>query len=200
MNTTLNEDGQHRLAEARQSYSGSRLTDTQFDEAWNIAGIINREIHRSGSFIKKLSNYAEVFADDRKFDVTRAENILRDIFRSRYGESMNQLREELMAAEENLRSLPLEHALPHARTAVQLIQESPTMPAYQAIDRASVGMARQNGVTEYAAQKMMSEAYKAAEGRSLREACKELRQPDRQAARAERKAERVQIQRSGPSR
>ena len=200
MNTTLNEDGQHRLAEARQSYSGSRLTDSQFDEAWNIAGIINREIHRSGSFIKKLSNYAETFADDRKFDVTRAENILRDIFKSRYGESMNQMREELMATEENLRSLPLEHALPHARTAVQLIRESSAMPAYQAIDRVSVGMARQNGITEYAAQKMMSEAYEAAEGRSLREACKELHQPDRQAAWAERKAERVQIQRSGPSR
>ena len=44
--------------EARQSYTGSRLTDSQFDEAWNISGIINREIHRSGSFREKLRRHA----------------------------------------------------------------------------------------------------------------------------------------------
>jgi hypothetical protein len=77
------------------------------------------------------------------------------------------------------------------------------MPAYQAIDQASVAMARQNGITDYGARKMMDEAYQAAENRTLREACNDLEdrfhKPVREAERATRQATRSQMQRSGPS-
>jgi len=60
--------------ESRQRYTGSRLTDSQFDAAWNITSIINREIHRTGSFREKLTDFAHVFARNEKFDAMRGVN------------------------------------------------------------------------------------------------------------------------------
>lgn len=192
-----------KRAQARQSFTGKRMTESQFDEAWNITGIINREIHKSGSFIEKLTDYAHAYARNQKFDGARGEVILRDLYAARYGESMNQTRKGLMEREAMIRESAQEQALHHARSIGKMIQDGPTMPFYQAADTAGVAMARQHGITESGAKKLMADAFETAEGRSLRDHGKELETmhhiPVRDAERAARQATRNQMQRSGPS-
>ena len=189
--------------DARQSFTGKRMTESQFDEAWNITGIINREIHKSGSFIDKLTDYAHAYSRNQKFDGARGEVILRDLYSARYGESMNQTRTALMEREDMIRETAQDQALHHARSIGKIIQNGPTMPFYQAADNAGVAMAHQHGITETGAKKLMAEAFEAAEGRSLRDHGKELEStyhiPVRDAERAARQATRSQMQRSGPS-
>jgi hypothetical protein len=91
-----------RRISARESFSGRLLTEPQFDEAMAITGIIEREIQRTGTFKEKLGDYAHAFARTEKFEAMKAETILRDLFRERTGRSMNQMREALMAKEEQL--------------------------------------------------------------------------------------------------
>ncbi|MEM7724621.1 MAG: hypothetical protein AAF376_19985 [Pseudomonadota bacterium] len=190
-------------AEARRSFTGSRLTDSQFDEAWSIAGILNREIHKSGSFVEKLADFSHAFARSQRFDAAKGEVILRDLHTARFGQSLNQVREGLMAREAVARDVAGDQALHHARAIPEMIKDGPTMPFYQAADRAGIAMARQHGITETGARKMMAEAFEAAEGRPLRAVGKEMEarhhQPVREAERAARQAERSRV-RSGPQR
>ncbi len=201
MEQTLQDETQIR-AEARQSYTGSRLTNAQFDEAWNIAGIIDREIHRSGSFIEKLTDYARTFAGREKVDASREEVILRDIYTARFGQTMNKTREALMGRETVTRDAALEQALHHARTVGTMIKDGPTMPFYQAYDRAALTMARQHGITETGAKSLMKDAFETAEGKTLYAFGKDEESkhhlPVRDAARTAKKAERNQQSRSGP--
>lgn len=196
-------DTDPKRGEARQSFTGSRLTDSQFDEAWNIAGILNREIHKSGSFIEKLTDYAHAFARSQRFNAAKGEVILRDLHTARFGETLNQVREGLMAREAVARDVAGDQALHHARTIPEMIKDGPTMPFHQAADRAGLAMARQHGITETGAKKMMAEAFEAAEGRALREVGKELEaqhhQPMREAEWAARRIERAPM-RAGPER
>lgn len=127
--------------EARQSFTGIRLTYSQFDEAWSIAGILNREIHKTGSFREKLTDYAHVFARSEKFDAMRGETILRDIYSARHDESLNKTREGLMERESVLRDAGDDQALHHAHMVETLIQDGPTMPFYRAYDISAVEMA-----------------------------------------------------------
>jgi hypothetical protein len=62
-----------RLAAARESFSGRLLSDAQFKEAIAITGIIEREIHCSGTFKEKLSDYSYAFARTERFDAAKAE-------------------------------------------------------------------------------------------------------------------------------
>lgn len=189
---------------ARASYSGSRLTDAQFDEAWNITGILHREIHRSGSFIEKLTDYARTFAGRGKVDASREEAILRDIYAERFGQSMNKTREGLADRERTLRNAGDEQAQHYAQTVTALIPQGETMPFYQAYDRAASDMARQHGISEAGAKSMMKDAFAHAEGGSLYEVGKALEAehhiPARDAQRAARTAERRELARTGPSR
>ncbi len=192
---TQNEENKRQVA--RASFTGSRLTEAQFDGAWNLAGILHREIHKSGSFVEPLTDYAHAYARNERFDAARGEIILRDIFKARFDQSLNQLREGLAAKEGKLREAPSEEALRHARSVGAMSREEPTTPFYQAFDRAAVTMARESGITEAAAKSMMKEAFKEAEGHELYEAYKALEaqhhQPDQDSATPTR-------QRSGPKR
>lgn len=194
-------------AEARQSYTGSRLTASQFDEAWAVASVLHREIARSGSFAAKLTDYSHAFARGERFDTARGEIILRDMFTARYGESMNKMREGLLAREAALQAKGNEDALEQAKRVTALIQDGDTMPFYQAYDRASVEMAQTHGITETAAKELMKDAYKKAEGRDLYTDGKaleaEYHHPIRDAAYQARHAERQKQQspdRTGPTR
>ena len=191
-------------AKARQSYTGSRLADAQFDEAWNIAGILHREIHRSGSFIEKLTDYARTFAGREKVDASREEMILRDIYSERFDQSLNKTREGLQERETALRAADSDQALHHARMVLTLIEDGPTMPFYRAYDISAVDMARQHGISEAGAKTLMKEAFEQSEQRPLYEVGKEAEakyhHPVRDAERAARQADRQQRQRSGPQR
>jgi len=189
-----------RKAEARQSFTGRRLTNGQFEEAWAVAGVIRREIAKSGSFVEKLTDYAHAYARSERFDASRGEIILRDIFTARYGETMNQIREGLLERTTALKEAGPKDALDHARLIGPMIREGETMPFYQAYDRAGVRMARQHGITETGAREMMKTAYAAAIGRDLYTDGKAIEaqhhHPVRDAERAARKAERQVERRS----
>lgn len=168
-----------RIAEARQSYTGSRLTDQQFLEAWQITGILHREIHHSGSFRDKLTDYAHAFARAEKFDAVKGEAILRDIFTARYGQSLNQVREGLIEREAVVRDAAQDQALQHAQSVAARLQEAPGTPFYKAYDAAAVDMARQHGITEAGAKVLMTDSFKAAQGQDLYAYGKSLEQHHR---------------------
>lgn len=195
MSETTN-DRQARIQAARESFSGRTLTESQFREAWAISGIINGEIHKTGSFREKLTDYAHAFARSEKFDALRGETILRDIYQGRYGQTMNQTREALMEREAKLPETALDRALVHAEAIGPMIQEGATQPFYQAYDAAAVLLARELGITQLGAKSLMNEAYKNAHERDLREAGKEIEEayhkPVREAEIAARKAEKLQ--------
>lgn len=196
MNTTQTDDTQARMQAARESFSGRTLTTSQFQAAWALAGVLHGEIHKSGSFREELTDYAHAFARGERFDALRGETILRDIYKARYGETLNQTREGLMAAEEALPETARARALVQAETIGELIRQAPTQPFYQAYDRAAVSLATELKITQTGAKALMKESYQAAHNRNLYEAGKEIEEayhkPVREAEIAERKAEKLQ--------
>ncbi|OIQ26167.1 MAG: hypothetical protein BM562_16635 [Alphaproteobacteria bacterium MedPE-SWcel] len=189
------DDKQARIQVARDSFSGRGLTDTQFAEAWALSGIIHGEINRSGSFHEKLTDYAHAFARNERFDAMRSEAILRDIYKGRYGETMNQTREALLTQEEQLPQTAQARILVHAESIAPMIQEGPTRPFYQAYDAAAVSLSGEIGIAQTSAKALMKDAFQRKYGRDLYEAGKEVEQayhkPVRDAGNAPRKVEQL---------
>ncbi len=158
---------------ARKTFHGKTLTDSQFDEAYAITSILGRAIRKSGSFRDKLTDYAHAFARDQRFDALKGEEILRDVFKGRYGQSMNQMREGLMEREALVKDSAQDQALHHASAVLSRIKNK-QQPFYRASDREGVAMAHKHGVTELGAKKMMDVAYETSTGRSLYAAGKEM--------------------------
>lgn len=193
-----------RVQAARESFFGRTLTDSQFTEAWAIAGILRGEIERSGSFREPLTDYAHAYARNEKFDALRGEASIRDVYQGRYGESLNQTREALLEVEKALPKAAQARALAQAETVGELIQAAPTQPFYQAYDRAAVALSRELKITQLGAKALMKDAYQAQHGRDLYEVGKELEaahhRPVREAQIAERKAEQLQARGQSPVR
>lgn len=193
-----------RLKEARNSPTGQTLTASQFDEGSAIAGIIDREIHKSGSFRDKLTDFAHAYARSQKFDALRGELIVRDLYTVLYGQTMNETREALMEREAVLRDTGHEQALQYARSIGPRIAEGETMPFYRAYDETAVMMAKQHSITEAGAKELMKEAYRQAEGRELYDDCKELEErhhtPKREARTATNQKTRKQAAGRTPER
>ncbi|MEM7522448.1 MAG: hypothetical protein AAF360_01550 [Pseudomonadota bacterium] len=189
-------------AKARETFHGKTLTDSQFEEAYAISTILEREIQKSGSFRDKLTDYAHAFARDQRFDALKGEEILRDVFKGRYGHSMNEQREALLEREAAIKDSAPDQALHHAKAVLKTI-ETDIQPFYRAFDDQAVAMARKHGLTETGAKRMMSEAHEQSEGRSLYEAGKEVEAayytPAKEVERAEHKQSALQ-KRSSPSR
>ncbi|MEM9098683.1 MAG: hypothetical protein AAGC79_09175 [Pseudomonadota bacterium] len=187
-----------KLTAARESFSGKTMTDSQLREAVAIADILHVEIHRSGTFIEKLTDYAHAFARNERFDAMRAEKVLRDTYTAVQGQSMNQTREGLQANEERLPEAAHARALACAETIGELIQAPPTQPFYQAYDRAAVTLATELQITQSGAKTLMKDAYSQAHNRDLYEHGKQIEdtyhKPVREAEIAQRKADRLQSQ------
>lgn len=183
----MTENDQVKLHEARNSYAGKNLTNSQFDESWAIVGVMEREIRKSGSFREKLTDYSHAYARSEKFDALKGETIIRDIFKSRYGQTMNQMRQGLKEREATLRDAGKDQALHHARSIEGLIKDGETMPFYRAYDSAAVQMAKQHNTTESGAKALMKDAFREVEGKELYETGKALEkthhEPVRDAAR-----------------
>ncbi|NCO04083.1 MAG: hypothetical protein GW903_07835 [Alphaproteobacteria bacterium] len=174
MNDVLMHDAQERIRKARESYSGKGLTESQFDIALGVAGIIDRHIHKNGSFREPLTDYSHAFARSEKFDAVKGEIIVRDIYTARYGRTMNATREALRSNEKNLPEKARDEALQAARRIEGLICEGETMPFYKAYDHEGRQLARSMMITETGAKQLMTESYLAAEGRELYETGKAL--------------------------
>ena len=167
METTVPTENDIRIAQARKTYTGKRLSESQFDQSWAIAQIMEREIRKTGQFVAKLGDYAYAFSREERFDVATGESILRDQFKARYGRTMNDLRKGLMDREENLPQTATEQALDHAREIGRLIQEGETMPFFRAYDRQAMALAQTLNVTESGAKKLMKDAFEEQDGLEL---------------------------------
>lgn len=165
---------QMRIADARRSFTGKTLTDSQFDESWALAGIMERGVRKSGTFKEKLGDYAHAFARAERFDAMKAETIIRDIFKSRYGQTMNQMREGLMEREAAVRDQAKPEALTHARQIGTMIREGETMPFYRAFDHTAGQLAQTFNITEAGAKSLMKDVYQDVEGRDLYADSKEI--------------------------
>ena len=156
------------------SYQGQALTDAQTDIAMNLANIINRHIHKTGSFREPLTDYAHAFARSEKFDAMKGETIIREVYAVQFDRTMNATREALIERENNLPESTPELALQSARQTLEAISTGDTEPFYKAYDREGTALARSLSITENAAKALMSESYHAVEGRELYATGKEL--------------------------
>ena len=163
-----------RIAEARESFSGRLLTNSQFDEAMMITGILEREIHRSGSFKDKLGDYAYAMARSEKMDAVKAETIVRDLFKARTGQTMNQMREGLAERQDKLPKEALDKAYQYAADIGDMVRDGNKMSFYRAYAHQAEALAREFNVTDAGAKDMMHRTFKETEDRELFDWGKEL--------------------------
>lgn len=165
---------QDRMISARESFSGRLLTDPQFEEAMAITSIIERKIVKSGTFKDKLGDYAYAMARTEKMDVVRAETTIRDLFKARTGQTMNQMREEIAGREEKLPAEARDKAYRNASQIGQMIREYNKMSFYRAYAFQAQMLGAEYGITDAAAKTLMRESFKEKEGRELIDWGKEL--------------------------
>jgi len=185
-----------RVVSARDSFSGRLLTNSQFDEAMSVTGIIEREIKKSGAFKDKLGDFAHAFARSEKFDAMKAETIIRDLFKERCGQTMNQMREGLMEREQKLTDIQRKDALGHAREVGQMIEQGNKMPFHRAYAHQAQELADNLDITDAGAKSLMKEEFKASEGKELYDWGKEQEdkyyRPQIEAEKQQREAGRTQ--------
>ncbi len=163
-----------RVAAARESFSGRLLTDRQFDDAMTITGIIEREIKTSGTFKDKLGDYAYAFARSEKFDAMKSESILRDLFKERTGQTMNQMREDLVKREESITDDHRSRAYEHACEIGDLMRVGVKLSFHRAYAHQAQQFAEEIGVTDACAKRVIRDVFAEIETTDLHEWGKEL--------------------------
>jgi hypothetical protein len=174
MNNVYAPKENERVAAARESFSGRLLTDRQFDDAMTITGIIEREIKSSGAFKDKLGDYAFAFARSEKFDAVKSESILRDLFKERTGQTMNQMREELAKREEAITDDHRAQAYSQACAIGELMEHGVKMSFHRAYAHQAQQLGEQIGVTDACAKRLMREEFATIENVELQVWGKEL--------------------------
>jgi len=167
--TAYNPDKAKNAARIRESYSGRILTDSQFNEAMSITGIMEHEIRKSGTFKEKLADYSYAFSRSEKFDAMRAETIIRDLFKERYGQTMNQMRRKLKDREENITDDQRDSIYKHAIRVGEMIELLEKMPFYRAYAHQAGLIADRVGITASCAKSIMKEEFEKREGMDLYE-------------------------------
>ncbi|MCF6301876.1 MAG: hypothetical protein L3J13_01520 [Devosiaceae bacterium] len=167
MNNLFDPKEQNRVAEARESFSGRMLTNRQFDDSMAITGILEREIKATGKFKEKLSDYAVAMARTEKFDVMKSETILRDLYKARTGETMNQTREKLMDRETALTKDQKLGAYKYAKEVGQMIEDGNKISFHRAHAHVASDFANELGITDASAKSLMKEALKSVEDKDL---------------------------------
>jgi hypothetical protein len=165
-----------RVANARESFSGRLLTDRQFEEALALTHILEREIQRSGAFKDKLGDYAYAFARSERFDAVKAESVLRDLFKERTGQTMNQMREGYVEVQEKLTEDQRRVGYDFAAAVGDLMENGAKMSFGRAVAHQSQQMAAELGITDAAARSIMAEEFEAVEQQSLWDWGKQLDQ------------------------
>ena len=181
MNTIYEPIDTGMIAETRNTYSARLLTDPQFEEFVSICTILNREIHRSGSFIEKLGIYAfAVSLTEKGISTNRAETIIRDLFKGLFDQSLDQLRQSLLKAEEELDEESIAMGFPYALEVLKMIQGKdqngrgvPPIPFHRAYAHQAALMATQLSISDIAAKKIISKQFEIFEERDFYQECKE---------------------------
>ena len=175
MNTIFEPIDHSIVTKTRESFSARLLTDPQFEEFASICGILHREIHRSGSFIEKLETYAfAVSRIEKGINAAKADTILRDIFKGLFGQSLDQLRKQLLKTQEELDEEQVSVGLDFAYATLQQIEDGDKMPFYRAYAEQAALMATELGITDVFAKKLMGEQFEAAEARKFYEEGKQF--------------------------
>lgn len=186
------------VTKARDSFNGRLLTDAQFDEAMSVTGIIEREIYKTGRFKEKLGDYAFAFARSEKFDVAKSETMLRDLFKERVGQSMNQIREGLQKNEEALTEEQRRSAYSHAADVGKMVETGNKIAFHRAYAYEAAELATHLKITDVGAKNLMKEQFEAVEGRDFYDTMKKVEEdhyrPQIEAEKAERKAQKEQQQ------
>jgi hypothetical protein len=201
MNTTNTEHQTDRVASARESFSGRLLTDRQFQEAMAITGIIESEIRESGSFKDKLGDYSYAFARSQSFDAVKSETIIRDLFKERTGQTMNQMREGLAEREEAVTDDHRAKAYSQACGIGDVMEQGVKVTFNRAFAQQAQQLAGEIGVTDACAKRLMREEFAAAEESELVDWGKELDEtvyrPQIDSEKNERTAAREEPERRG---
>ena len=185
-----------RVASARESFSGRLLSDRQFDEAMAITGIIEREIVKSGAFKDKLGDYSYAFARSERFDTAKAETVLRDLFKKRTGQSMNDMRKEFAERAEKLTDEQRQGAYQYAVDIGVMVENGDKLSFNRAFAHQAQTLGQELGITDAYAKSLMIEEFRAVETAELFDWGKELDErfyrPQIEAEKAERGAQRSQ--------
>lgn len=175
MNTIYEPIDTGMIAECRDGFSTRLLTDPQFEEFVSICAILNREIHKSGSFIEKLENYAFTISRSEKgINAGKADTIIRDLFKGLFGQSMDQMRKALQKNEEELGEDALANVYDYAIETLKMIEEGDKIAFHRAYAHQAALMATELSITDLAAKKLMSEQYELQEGHAFYEAGKQV--------------------------
>ena len=192
MNLTYDPQEKKRVELARESFSGRLLTDKQFDEGMMITNIIEQEILKSGLFKEKLQDFSFAYARTEKFDQMKAETIIRDLFKARTGQTMNQMRENLKASENALTPQQKMEAAVYVQAIEPMVRDGNKISFRRALAHQASKMASAFNITENGATRQMSECTKVSFDKDLFEWGKE---PDTQYYRPQIEAEKQRNQR-----
>lgn len=154
---------------ARQSYSGQRLSARHFEDVYAITGIIERDITHDASFYQSRENYAFAFSKGLKLTPSQCENIIGDVFKARFGKTMNQMRGDYIKRDEEAAQ---DQVLPYAEKLKTLIQDG--QPFYKAQDIIASEMTHALGMTSKRSKALMKDAHQQAHGTELYDVSKEL--------------------------
>ncbi|WP_425088885.1 hypothetical protein [Stappia sp.] len=163
-----------RVRAARESFSGRLLTNRQFKEAVAVTRILEAEIQRSGTFKEKLGDYAYAFARTERFDAMKGETILRDLFKERTGQSMNEMRKAFVESEEALTDDHRAQAYRRAAGIEGMMEAGDKLGFTRAAAHQAEALAREIGITDACAMRVMAEAFEAARDIAFRDWGKEL--------------------------
>lgn len=178
------------LASGRESFAGRLLTDRQFSEAIQVTKIMEQSIHQSGAFRDKLSDYAYAFSRTEHMSPIKSEETIRDLFKHRTGQTMNQMRERLKNREDDFqeksdgntnkaRKLSLtenqhQQALNAAHKVGDMMRSGDKITFHRAMTHQGGQLAKEIGVTEKFSCQLMSHSFKQAEGKEFREWGKDI--------------------------
>ncbi len=196
MNNLFDPKEQIGVAKGRESFSGRILNNRQYEDGIAITGIMEREIKANGKFKEKLSDFAVAFARTEKFDVMKAETIIRDLYKARTGETMNQTREKLMDREATLTENEKHGAYKHAKEVGQMIEDGNKISFNRAYSHVASNLASELGITEVSAKSLMKESFESVESRDFYDWGKEQEEkyyrPQIEAEKQQREASRTQ--------
>ncbi len=164
----------NRLTEARESFTARLLTNAQFEEVIAITGIMERAIAKSGSFKNKLGDYSYAIARSEKMDAGKAEMLIRDLFRVRTGQTMNQMRETLAKSEGALGKTAEQTAYTYALAVGDMIRDGNKIAFQRAYAHQAEILAGELGVSDNAAKALMRDAFRLSESGELYEWGKRL--------------------------
>lgn len=159
---------------SRESFSARVLTNPQHFEGAAIAGILKRHIQKTGAFVEKLGDYAHAYARMENFDTSRGELIIRDLFAAENGQTMNQMREELLEREEKLTQEQKSSAYDYALAVGDMIEKGDKISFNRAFAHQGELLGRSLDITDAGAKRLMKEEFAAAQGSEFYDWGKEL--------------------------